>query len=85
MQTEEHTQEPAEAIEAPNVYISDLHAHEGERVTVRGWLMHHRDKKKLQFLVLRDGTGTVQAVAFQDDLSPEAWEQLRRASRRSCR
>jgi asparaginyl-tRNA synthetase len=76
MQTEEQIQEPTEAVEAPIVYISDLHAHEGERVTVRGWLMHHRDKKKLQFLVLRDGTGTVQAVAFHDDLSPEVWERF---------
>src|SRR5437660_12137603 len=75
MQTEEQTQE-SQSQQAPNVYISDLHAHEGERVTVRGWLMHHRDKKKLQFLVLRDGTGTVQAVAFQNDLSPESWEKF---------
>src|SRR5690348_12213731 len=76
MQTEEHIQEPAATGQAPNVYISELSAHEGEVVTVRGWLMHHRDKKKLQFLVLRDGTGTVQAVAFQDDTSPEVWERF---------
>src|SRR5437870_13003566 len=69
MQTTERT-------EAPAVYIDQLSRHEGETVTVRGWLVHHRDKKKLQFLVLRDGTGTVQAVAFQDDLSPEAWERF---------
>src|SRR5438874_387398 len=76
MQTEEHTQETTGAVESQNVYVSELHAHEGEQVTVRGWLMHHRDKKKLQFLVLRDGTGTVQAVAFQDDLSPEVWQRF---------
>jgi asparaginyl-tRNA synthetase len=73
MQTEELTQE---STQAPHVYIDRLGEHEGETVTVRGWLTHHRDKKKLQFLVLRDGTGTVQAVAFQDDLSSEAWERI---------
>lgn len=74
MQSIEHTQE---SIQAPPVYINDLSNHEGKTVIVRGWLMHHRDKKKLQFLVVRDGTGTVQAVAFQDDLAPEAWQSFR--------
>ena len=73
MQTEERTEE---AVTAPHVYIDRLGEHEGETVIVRGWLTHHRDKKKLQFLVLRDGTGTMQAVAFQDDLAPEAWERI---------
>ncbi len=73
MQAEEHAQEPTQA---PVVYIEQLKEHEGQTVTVRGWLTHHRDKKKLQFLVLRDGTGTVQAVAFVDDLPPDAWERI---------
>jgi asparaginyl-tRNA synthetase len=71
MQTEEHTRE---SVAAPTVYINELGNHEGRRVTVKGWLMHHRDQKKLQFLNLRDGTGTVQAVAFKGDFSPEKWE-----------
>ena len=71
MQTEEQT---GEATQAPAVYINELGKHDGERVTVRGWLMHHRDQKRLQFLNLRDGTGTVQAVAFKGDFSPEKWE-----------
>ncbi|HEX8600377.1 MAG TPA: asparagine--tRNA ligase [Chloroflexia bacterium] len=71
MQTEETTTR-----QAPVVYIADLKDHDGELVTVRGWLMHHRDKKKLQFLVMRDGTGTVQAVAFIDDVPAEAWEKI---------
>jgi asparaginyl-tRNA synthetase len=78
MQTEEAiTQDTEQPEKALSVYISDLHAHDGETVAVRGWLTHHRDKKKLQFLVVRDGTGTVQAVAFQDDISPEAWERIK--------
>ena len=76
--TEELTEQ-----QAPSVYIDDLKNHEGQTVIVRGWLMHHRDKKKLQFLVLRDGTGTVQAVAFQDDLSPETWEHFKELTQES--
>ncbi len=73
MQTEEQT---GEATQAPVVYINQLSEHEGERVVIKGWLMHHRDQKKLQFLNLRDGTGTVQAVAFKGDFSPEKWESF---------
>src|SRR5437764_1076373 len=81
MQTTENT---TESIEAPNVYIDQLSKHEGQTVTLRGWLVHHRDKKKLQFLVVRDGTGTVQAVAFQDDLQPETWELFRDLTQESA-
>src|SRR3712207_5923414 len=79
MQTEETSSQAealAETTQAPIVYIADLKDHDGQTVTVRGWLMHHRDKKKLQFLVLRDGTGTVQAVAFVNDVPPASWEKI---------
>ena len=78
------TESATESIKAPNVYIDQLNKYEGQTVTVRGWLIHHRDKKKLQFLVVRDGTGTVQAVAFQDDLPPETWELFRDLTQESA-
>ena len=78
MQTEEEKQELTETEEAggdaPAVYIEKLGEYQGKRVKVRGWLMHHRDQKKLQFIVLRDGTGSVQVVAFKGDFTPEKWE-----------
>jgi asparaginyl-tRNA synthetase len=78
MQTEEEKQEltgtKEAGAEAPAVYINELGKYEGKIVKVRGWLMHHRDQKKLQFIVLRDGTGSVQAVAFKGDFTPEKWE-----------
>jgi asparaginyl-tRNA synthetase len=78
MQTEEEKQEVTETEEAggdaPAVYIDKLGEYEGKTVKVRGWLMHHRDQKKLQFIVLRDGTGSVQVVAFKGDFTPEKWE-----------
>jgi asparaginyl-tRNA synthetase len=57
-----------------NVLIADLHQHDGQTVTVRGWLYDRTDKGKLQFLKVRDGSGICQAVAFIKDLSPEAFE-----------
>ncbi|GAP15622.1 nondiscriminating aspartyl-tRNA synthetase [Longilinea arvoryzae] len=44
-------------------FIADLRQHIGEEVKIQGWLQVLRDQKKMQFLVVRDTTSTVQ-VAF---------------------
>ncbi len=53
-------------------YIEDIAQHVGREVTIRGWLRTRRSSGKIQFLVIRDGTGDVQAVvskaAVGDDL-----------------
>ncbi|MBS0169067.1 MAG: asparagine--tRNA ligase [Nitrospira sp.] len=46
----------------PVIYIDEAPAHAGQAVTIRGWLRSRRDKGKLHFLILRDGTGEIQAV-----------------------
>ncbi|MBI2048455.1 MAG: aspartate--tRNA(Asn) ligase [Parcubacteria group bacterium] len=43
-------------------YIKDLGQHVGKKVLVNGWVDVRRDHGKLIFIVLRDGTGTVQTV-----------------------
>ena len=44
------------------VYIADIATHEGQEVTLRGWLHKRRSSGKIHFLTVRDGTGFVQAV-----------------------
>ena len=46
----------------PIAYIEDIARHEGQPVTIRGWLHQRRSSGKIHFLVVRDGTGFVQAV-----------------------
>jgi len=58
---------------APTIRIRDAAAHAGSRVTVEGWVHHRTDKGRLQFLQLRDGSGTLQAVAFEKALPAEAF------------
>jgi nondiscriminating aspartyl-tRNA synthetase len=41
----------------------EIHAHAGQRVRVEGWLHSWRRLGALNFLVVRDGSGLVQAVA----------------------
>src|SRR5262245_59960930 len=56
-----------------HVAISDLRRHEGATITLRGWLQHKRSKGKIQFLVMRDGSGICQLVASVADLPAETW------------
>jgi asparaginyl-tRNA synthetase len=55
----------------------------GREVLLRGWLYSRTDKGRLQFLQFRDGTGTIQAVVFQRNVSPEAFEAGRRMTQES--
>ncbi len=44
------------------VYIEDIAKHEGQPVTIRGWLAGRRSSGKIHFLQVRDGSGFIQAV-----------------------
>lgn len=59
---------------APWIRIAELPTRIGARVEVRGWIVHRRSSGKVQFLVVRDGSGQVQCVAGVKDLTPEQWE-----------
>ncbi len=53
------------------IQIGDIAQYDGQEVTLRGWLYNRTDKGRLQFLLVRDGTGIVQCVAFKKDLDAE--------------
>jgi nondiscriminating aspartyl-tRNA synthetase len=44
------------------IMIADLRKEIGKVVKIRGWLQTLRDQKKMQFLVIRDRSGSVQVV-----------------------
>ena len=56
------------------IRIRDAAAHVGATVELRGWVAQHRSSGKVQFLVVRDGSGQMQCVAGVNDLSAEQWE-----------
>src|SRR6187401_2568244 len=45
-----------------SVYIEDIGKHEGQPVTIKGWLHNRRSSGKIHFLTVRDGSGFIQAV-----------------------
>ncbi|MCX7608118.1 MAG: asparagine--tRNA ligase [Anaerolineales bacterium] len=55
----------------------------GQQVTVRGWVYNRTDKGKLVFLLVRDGSGFVQCVAFKGDLDEETFDRLVRIPQES--
>jgi asparaginyl-tRNA synthetase len=59
----------------PPVYVAEIARHEGQSVTLHGWLHHRASKGKLHFLQVRDGTGTIQCVVFKGNVSPETFHE----------
>ncbi|MBI1873802.1 MAG: asparagine--tRNA ligase [Acidobacteria bacterium] len=65
------------------VYIEQIAAHEGQEVTIRGWLHNRRSSGKIHFLTVRDGTGFIQAVMSKSGVSPETFQQADHLSQES--
>jgi asparaginyl-tRNA synthetase len=58
------------------VYIEDIGKHVGTTVKVEGWVYNFRTGGKLFFLMLRDGSGILQAVAFKPEIGEERFAEL---------
>ncbi len=65
------------------VRVTELSKHISEEVTIQGWVYSRTDKGKLVFLLVRDGTGFAQCVAFKGDLAPELFDQITRLPQES--
>lgn len=68
---------------AERAYVESIARHEGQEVTIKGWLYNKTDKGKLQFLLVRDGTGIIQAVVLEDDVQPQTFEAAQMATQES--
>ena len=60
--------------------VKELAAHDGEKVTLDGWVYNKRSSGKVRFLILRDGSGYLQCVAFVRDVPPEVFDLMDRAT-----
>jgi asparaginyl-tRNA synthetase len=67
----------------PAVRIADFRGHAGEEVRVQGWLHNKRSSGKLQFLIVRDGSGFAQCVVARAAVPPEAWSAAEAAGQES--
>src|SRR6476659_10869271 len=57
--------------------IAEIGRHEGQTVTIRGWLYNLRESGKLLFPIFRDGSGTIQGVIPKSAVAPEVFDAVK--------
>src|SRR3979409_351959 len=65
------------------VRIKELPQHIGEKVVVNGWLYNKRSSGKLQFPIIRDGSGYLQCVVVKKEVSEETWKAVEEVTQES--
>ena len=64
-------------------YIDKIADYVGQEVVIKGWLYNIRTSGKLMFPQLRDGTGIIQGVVSQKDVSPVVWDGFKSLTQES--
>jgi len=65
------------------IRIEDAGRHVGEPVEIAGWLYNLRKSGKIVFPLLRDGTGTIQAVAVKANVDEATFEAIKNLTQES--
>lgn len=58
------------------IYVEDISAHKDQEVEIRGWLYNKRSSGKVRFLLIRDGTGILQATIFSPERNHPLFEKF---------
>jgi asparaginyl-tRNA synthetase len=67
----------------PVTTILDIGKHDGQTVTIRGWLYNLRESGKLLFPQFRDGSGIIQGVVPKNAVTPEVFEAIKTLTQES--
>ena len=62
---------------SPISTIAQIGAHQGQSVTIRGWLYNLRESGKLLFPQFRDGSGVIQGVVPKNAVPPEVFDAIK--------
>jgi asparaginyl-tRNA synthetase len=68
---------------SPVTTIAEIGKHEGQAVTIRGWLYNLRESGKLLFPQFRDGSGIIQGVVPKNAVSPEVFDAIKTLTQES--
>ena len=68
---------------AERCFVEKIGEHVGEEVIIKGWVYGKTGKGRLQFILVRDGTGTIQCVVFKKAVSPEVFEAAKSLTQES--
>ncbi len=58
------------------VYIEDIASFKDQEVEIRGWLYNKRSSGKIRFLLVRDGTGLIQATLFDPGANKSLFDKF---------
>jgi asparaginyl-tRNA synthetase len=67
----------------PVTTIAEIGKHDGQSVTIRGWLYNLRESGKLLFPQFRDGSGVIQGVVPKNAVSPEVFDAIKTLTQES--
>jgi asparaginyl-tRNA synthetase len=68
---------------SPVTTIAEVGKHDGQAVTIRGWLYNLRESGKLLFPQFRDGSGIIQGVVPKNAVTPEVFEAVKTLTQES--
>jgi len=68
---------------SPITTIAEIGKHEGQSVTIRGWLYNLRESGKLLFPQFRDGSGVIQGVVPKNAVTPEVFDAVKTLTQES--
>jgi asparaginyl-tRNA synthetase len=68
---------------SPITTISEIGKHEGQSVTIRGWLYNLRESGKLLFPQFRDGSGIIQGVVPKNVVPPDVFDAIKTLTQES--
>jgi len=68
---------------SPVTTIVEIGKHDGQTVTIRGWLYNLRESGKLLFPQFRDGSGVIQGVVPKNAVTPEVFEAIKTLTQES--
>jgi asparaginyl-tRNA synthetase len=68
---------------APISTIASIGQHEGQTVTIRGWLYNLRESGKLLFPQFRDGSGIIQGIVPKNAVTPEVFDAIKTLTQES--
>ncbi len=67
----------------PVTTIAEIGKHDGQIVTIRGWLYNLRESGKLLFPQFRDGSGVIQGVVPKNAVTPEVFDAIKTLTQES--
>jgi len=68
---------------SPATTIAEIGKHEGQTVSIRGWLYNLRESGKLLFPQFRDGSGVIQGVVPKNAVTPEVFDAVKTLTQES--